>query len=355
MGQTINEAKTKIVFEYLTRINNVVEEYNGGLSLDDDIFDLLYEIINVFEEDIPQLKSSVLFRTGTELRDINTVKALLKMYLANSGIEYKEERKEENTGLKRFWSSFILWFENELINTKLLQSQYVRWDNWNGGTWYLDLDYNYEFKLRRGIEYPNSLKNNEGNFEDIKMFLEIAYKYWIINEGKAHYDFTVEVNDRFKIFKLPYRMQNGIVLKQGYKTTYGIDKIINYRMFERKIRFSEDMINSQDLMEKKSALDFVIDSLQYLISTQDGNRNKQYAALASKVNADQNSKVYAVIKQELNDLMKISNEYFDIRHNDYLNDAKEKREPLNDSQFIEYLYNRAYALLYVLRLKNNNE
>ena len=187
------------------------------------------------------------------------------------------------------------------------------------------------------------------------MFLEIAYKYWIINEGKAHYDFTVEVNDRFKIFKLPYRMQNGIVLKQGYKTTYGIDKIINYRMFERKIRFSEDMINSQDLMEKKSALDFVIDSLQYLISTQDGNRNKQYAALASKVNADQNSKVYAVIKQELNDLMKISNEYFDIRHNDYLNDAKEKRESLNDSQFIEYLYNRAYALLYVLRLKNNNE
>lgn len=355
MGQTINEAKTKIVFEYLTKINNVVEEYNGGLSLDDDIFDLLYEIINVFEEDIPQLKSSVLFRAGTELRDINTVKALLKMYLANSGIEYKEEQKEENTRLKRFWSSFILWFENELINTKLLQSQYVRWDNWNGGTWYLDLDYNYEFKLRRGIEYPNSLKNNEGNFEDIKMFLEIAYKYWIINEGKAHYDFTVEVNDRFKIFKLPYRMQNGIVLKQGYKTTYGIDKIINYRMFERKIRFSEDMINSQDLMEKKSALDFVIDSLQYLISTQDGNRNKQYAALASKVNADQNSKVYAVIKQELNDLMKISNEYFDIRHNDYLNDAKEKRESLNDSQFIEYLYNRAYALLYVLRLKNNNE
>ena len=301
------------------------------------------------------MKSSVLFRAGTELRDINTVKALLKMYLANSGIEYKEEQKEENTRLKRFWSSFILWFENELINTKLLQSQYVRWDNWNGGTWYLDLDYNYEFKLRRGIEYPNSLKNNEGNFEDIKMFLEIAYKYWIINEGKAHYDFTVEVNDRFKIFKLPYRMQNGIVLKQGYKTTYGIDKIINYRMFERKIRFSEDMINSQDLMEKKSALDFVIDSLQYLISTQDGNRNKQYAALASKVNADQNSKVYAVIKQELNDLMKISNEYFDIRHNDYLNDAKEKRESLNDSQFIEYLYNRAYALLYVLRLKNNNE
>lgn len=46
------------------------------------------------------------------------------------------------------------------------------------------------------------------------------------------------------------------------------------------------------------------------------------------------------------------NEYFDVRHNDYLNAAKEKREPLNDSQFIEYLYNRAYSILYLLRLKS---
>lgn len=64
------------------------------------------------------------------------------------------------------------------------------------------------------------------------------------------------------------------------------------------------------------------------------------------------SKVYAVIKSEL---MKVSNEYFDIRHNDYLNDAKQQREALNDSQFIEYLYNRAYSLLYLLRLKNANQ
>ena len=91
------------------------------------------------------------------------------------------------------------------------------------------------------------------------------------------------------------------------------------------------MINSNDLMEKKSALDFIIDALQYLVSIQEGNRDKQYAALAKSVNEDNNSKVYAVIKQEVNDLMKISNEYFDIRHNDYLNAAKEKREALSDS------------------------
>lgn len=123
-------------------------------------------------------------------------------------------------------------------------------------------------------------------------------------------------------------------------------------MFERKIRFSEDMINSNDLMEKKSALDFLIDSLQYLISIQGGNRTKQYSQLALSVNQDTDSKVYVVIK---NELKKLSNEYFDIRHNDYLNDAKQQREALNDSQFIEYLYNRAYALLYLLRLKSGNK
>lgn len=351
----MNEAKIKLVIDYIRNIDKVIENYNLDINMSDEVFELIIEISNVFEKDIPQIKSSIWLRHGTEIRDANTVRALLKMYLANDGVEYIEKEPEENINVKRFWKSFILWFETELVNLEILKGQYLHWDNWNGGTWHLDMDYDYEFKLRRGVEYPDSLKNNTGEFEDIKTFLEIAYKYWIINDGKSHYTFTIEVNERFRIFKLPYRMQNGVVLKQGYKTTHGIDRIINYRMFERKIRFSEDMINSHDLMEKKSALDFLIDSLQYLISTQEGTRDKQYGALAYNVYNDNNSKVYAVIKQELNELMKLSNEYFDIRHNDYLNAAKEKREALNDSQFVEYLYNRTYALLYLLRLKVDKE
>lgn len=78
-------------------------------------------------------------------------------------------------------------------------------------------------------------------------------------------------------------------------------------------------------------------------------------ALALSVSDNMDGKVYAVVKKELEELMKLSNEYFDVRHNDYLNAAKEKREALNDSQFIEYLYNRAYSLLYLLRLKSKKE
>ena len=351
MALNLNELKAEFILDYIKRI----QDWKNSELLEDDIFDLIVEIANVLQNEIPEIQNSVLLRSGTEIRDANTTISLLRLYLINNGIKIPEVESDENRNIKRFWSSFLLWFENELPSMELLKDQYIIWDNWNGGTYYLNLDYNYEFQLYRGIEYPNSLKANLGDIEDIKTFLEIAYKYWIINEGKHHYQFTIEVNDRLRIFKLPYKFQYGILLKQGYKTSFEVDKIVDYKMFERKKQFSEQMISSKDLMEKKSGLDFIIDSLQYLISKQEGNRNSQYASLAKSVNANVNSKVYSVIKSELNELMKLSNEYFDIRHNDYLNATKEHREALNDPQFIEYLYNRAYSLLYILRLKINSD
>lgn len=355
MSNKINSVKEKLINDYIKKIDMAIDNYNSAIESDEEIFDLLIEIINVFEKDIPNLHDSLLIRTGTEIRDVNTTRALLIMYLADNGIEYKENPVEDNANERRFWNSLIHWFETELPSMELLKEKYLQWDNLDGGMWFLDLDYDHEFTLYRGTTYPDSLRNNTGDMIDIKAFIEIAYKYWIVNSRECRYKFTIEVNDRLKIFKLPYRLQSGILIKQGYKTSFPIDKIINYRMFERKIQFSEDMINSKDLMEKKSALDFIIDALQYLISTQGDSRNEQYKALALSVSDNMDGKVYAVVKKELEELMKLSNEYFDVRHNDYLNAAKEKREALNDSQFIEYLYNRAYSLLYLLRLKSKKE
>lgn len=64
-----------------------------------------------------------------------------------------------------------------------------------------------------------------------------------------------------------------------------------------------------------------------------------------------NFKKYIVLKSEIEEIMKISNVFFDIRHNEYLNSANEVREPITDPIFIEYLYNRVYAILYILKLK----
>ena len=174
----MNSIKSQMVIDYITKVNKAIS--NSMVVVEkEDIFDLLIEIANVFQNEIPEIQSSILLRNGTETRDANTVVGLLKLYLANNNIEYKED-DEENREIKRFWASFILWFETELINLDLLKDKYLRWDNWDGGTWYLELDYDYEFKLYRGIGYPDSLKNNMGDMSDIKNFIEIIYVFLTI-------------------------------------------------------------------------------------------------------------------------------------------------------------------------------
>ena len=115
-------------------------------------------------------------------------------------------------------------------------------------------------------------------------------------------------------------------------------------------------MDNNEILDKKCALDYIVDALQYFISVQkpDGI-DKKYAAASRGVCSNQDSKIYAVVKAEISEVMKLSNEYFDIRHNEYLNKAKQKREVLNDKDFIEYLYNRIYSLLFLLRIKCNNQ
>ena len=63
-----------------------------------------------------------------------------------------------------------------------------------------------------------------------------------------------------------------------------------------------------------------IDALQFILSVQDGEKVvHKYKLAAKSVNEDEDSKVYAVVKAEIEEVMKIANEYFDIRHNEYLN------------------------------------
>lgn len=158
MPDIINSVKEEFINEYIRKIDTAIETYNATIGSNDEIFDLVIEISNVFENDIPNLQTSVLIRTGTEIRDANIVRAMLIKYLADNGIEYKGKGIEENVKEKRFWNSFIHWFETELPGLELLDGKYLRWDNWDGGMWFIELDYDHEFTLYRGTVYPSPLK-----------------------------------------------------------------------------------------------------------------------------------------------------------------------------------------------------
>lgn len=257
-----------------------------------------------------------------------------------------------NENLRKFWNSFETWHNKSDVVEELFKAEYTDYNNWDRGYFYLNIDYENEYKDYYGISFPIVPKGETPSFDQIVDYIVITYVRWIKTDKR--YSYTIEVNDRFEKFGLPYRLSSGQVINKGYKTTERVGKIVNYRMFERKIQFAEENILRTELLDKKVALDYLIDALQFFISVQDANNvEKKKICAASLVSENKDGKVYAVIKKEIEEIMTISNEYFDIRHNEYLNKAKQIREPLEDSGFIEYLYNRAYALLYILRLRTN--
>ncbi|MCL2408175.1 MAG: hypothetical protein FWC96_00960 [Oscillospiraceae bacterium] len=343
---------------HIKNLESELIEYRENPFSNDQVYDAIREICNIFIDDLPQIGERVLWNTHSTETDARTVIGILRKHLIDNPVANDDASAEEadvDENLVKFLVSFDAWFLGELPADPMIKDQYKgsHYDNWDGGAWhyYLTIDYKYLYKLKLGVddfEYDKVFSNPSCTIEDFKAFIELIYDECV----EKRYEFTIAVNDRLKIFGIPYRLQGGKFTKEGYKGTEKIDKIINYAMCERKIKFSEEMITSKEFLDKKAALDYIVDSLQYLISIAQGDKvSGKYKSSALAVSATVESKMYTIIKSELEEIMKIANEFFDIRHNEYLNKAKEQREALNDKAFIEYLYNRVYALTYLLRIK----
>lgn len=260
----------------------------------------------------------------------------------------KIEKNKQNEPLKLFWKSFKIWVDENLPSMNILNEYYVSYDNWNGGTYYLNINLANEFTKYYGLEYDGRYEKDQITENDLKLYLELFYAQFV----KDRYSFTKEINNYFNRFRLPYKLSLGKLTKHGYKTSEQNLQIIDWSMLESKILWSEDKILGKELLDKHTALNYITDSLQYLLSLIDGQDNTKKTLdqkCAILVNSDEQSKIYSVIKNEVKEIQKIVNEYFDIRHNEYINKAKENRESLKDLRFIEYLYNRINSLLMILK------
>ena len=163
-----------------------------------------------------------------------------------------------------------------------------------------------------------------------------------------------EIDEMFDKFNLPYAIMNGKIAEKRFAELPDEEtkEILNMEMFEGKIKSAETMIRQGNIDSKKAALYYMVSAFQYFVSIQDGvGETEKRAKTALLVTQDQNSKIYAVVKEEIKTVFKMANEYFDIRHNDATNHAHEPREPLTDSTMIEYLYRRIHSLLDLLRIK----
>ena len=278
-----------------------------------------------------------------ELKAVNNCLKLLEQVESD-----KTSFLKETEPLKQFWNSFKVWTENELPSLEILNPYYTRYDNWNNGTYFLDINMSLEFTKMYGLNYDDRFDKGYISISDLKMYIELFYQQFV----KDRYQYTTMVNKHFARFGLPYRLAKGKLTKKGYKTSNSNPKIINYPMLENKIIWSEEKILGLEKLDKHTALNYITDSLQYILSLIKSNcpagRDLDQKC-AYLISSDDTSKVYSVIKTEVSEIQKIVNEYFDVRHNEYINKSNENREYLDNSLFIEYLYNRIYSLLFLLK------
>ena len=261
----------------------------------------------------------------------------------------------ENNDLNRFALSFMTWFEDIREEDNIIKSEFYYWEQ-DGYDSYRSLYINYDkfYKLQYGENYINILENI--NFINIKKFIEMIYKnVLVVTDGRLK--FTIRVNEILRSFNLPYKLEKGKFINNKYKTSNKIEYILDYEQFERKIKYSEDMILHNDIMDKHNALNYISDAFCYFYSLfkKEGEKEledqKVNIKIAKMVHANQNDKQYLLIKEEIEAVKRIINNDYDIRHNEYYRSSdKSKREILVDCKMIEYLYNKIYDLLYILRV-----
>ena len=279
--------------------------------------------------------------------------------------------RNEKEALYKFWLSFYEWYTQQKDSLSPIFVDSVRCghydeDEYERKIWVEDSVCCNEDAFFK-IEYGEELVQPDAHTiscEFVKKFIEMVYAKFLKSGKDGKYNFSIQINSTFSKFELPYRIANGKLIKQNYKTTIHQGRILNYEQFERKIFYSEQMILHNGLMDKHAALEYISDAFCYFYSLFKKDRgdnktlpdDKTNIKIAAMVCPDKNSKQYTMVKDEVAVIKRIINNDYDIRHNEYFrSEDKSDREPLTNAITIEYLYNRIYALLYILRLKCDPE
>lgn len=139
----------------------------------------------------------------------------------NKVLFLRNPNNEEPENWQKFWVSFKAWFDGDALNKDLIKDEYTYYNsNWNGGTYELNIDLEKEYNIEYGESYP--VINTRIDYEDIKKYVEIAYKRWVKSDKR--YEFTIAVNDSLKKFDLPYRLNQGKLGRIGEKSVSPMSK-----------------------------------------------------------------------------------------------------------------------------------
>lgn len=340
--------KANMIIKYINQLYCEIDEYKNdffSLKSYDDLYDIIREICQLFIEEMPSLSEKLLWKKGCGYNDARLTIAFLKKYLIDNNMVELIDNE-----IEKFWNRYKAWYDSEVYSCNYLKSEYLEEDK-NSFEQIPSINYENEYMKYYGRSYPLSLKYEIYDFQDIVSFIEIVFNNWILKNKR--YEYTIYVNRLFSESNLPYHLKSGKVQYKGYRSSDD-NTIINQKMFEDKLEQSRKLILSNDIQNKKLSLKLIVDCLEYLESTQQGNTKKR-EQLANSVSINPDSKLIIILKKELNSINIMVNNYFDIRHNKLNNDQGDIREVLDKVEDIEYVYNRIHATVQLLSTKSKEK
>jgi hypothetical protein len=106
----MKQEKREFVEEYIKYISEAVDSYNSSdpaliAQTEDDLFDRIIEVGNVFSKELPNIKDAIFLRNGSGIRDAKSVLGILRLYLvSNEAAQTSTATKEKNAVQKIFIS-----------------------------------------------------------------------------------------------------------------------------------------------------------------------------------------------------------------------------------------------------------
>ena len=104
----MSSTKIEFIDSYISSLKNAIDDFSSaeGIGLDQEesyLFDTIIEICNIFSSEIPNLKNSILLRSGSGIRDANSMLGILELYK----IKISEKDSEICMKGKNFGKIFI--------------------------------------------------------------------------------------------------------------------------------------------------------------------------------------------------------------------------------------------------------
>lgn len=323
----------RFIKNYIKNLEDAYDEYYDTFGDSIQIYNVIHEIVGVFFEELPNLEDKLHFNNNFLDVDVEICKSSLQKLI----IEIGGRIEEDNDDIRFARCLYANLLDSNFITNYIKEEFY---DLNNNEIEYI-YDLKYWFELKYGIIY------SDDNKFDRNIFIKVIELYYeILVKQEKRYDYTKVINKLFSDFYMNYHLEKGSVNRIGYLTSFPISNEIDSFNIENKMRYSKKLIVSQYVEDKKIALDVIVDVLDRLLSYYGGRNNEK---MAKEIAKDDTSHLYHLFNKELDNLSKIYNSYFDIRHSEKKTNDGGEREILKDPKIIEYLYNRIFAMTYLCR------